>query len=303
MLFYLDKELAKQGIAKCIAVSEKEISQEELEERKVYFNVQEVLIFEGIDIPHKFKYNDEIDTIEEFIEIEKIAPRMLSEELEEVESDFDESVEIDPEKQYFYLDKAYADEFHKAQVIAVFPQPLKNPTEYFQREVYQHFGKDIPFYISIDDNVVRETTEYEKYSRGQRKLSENEVVLKEEIIALEDGQYLDEEKQEIITVPYPPEYLIKEWHRDTHTWEDLTTDLDRVQAQYRDYKSLDTPLSFIEMEEQGIKDEYVSMMKELQDLTVTLEAQKDSGIRALTVDIVKPSEKLEAFKNKFKKFF
>ena len=83
MLFYLDKELAKQGIAKCIAVSEKEISQEELEERKVYFNVQEVLIFEGIDIPHKFKYNDEIDTIEEFIEIEKIAPRMLSEELEE----------------------------------------------------------------------------------------------------------------------------------------------------------------------------------------------------------------------------
>lgn len=303
MLFYLDKELAKQGIAKCIAVSEKEISQEELEERKVYFNVQEVLIFEGIDIPHKFKYNDEIDTIEEFIEIEKIAPRMLSEELEEVESDFDESVEIDPEKQYFYLDKAYADEFHKAQVIAVFPQPLKNPTEYFQREVYQHFGKDIPFYISIDDNVVREATEYEKYSRGQRKLSENEVVLKEEIIALEDGQYLDEEKQEIITVPYPPEYLIKEWHRDTHTWEDLTTDLDRVQAQYRDYKSLDTPLSFIEMEEQGIKDEYVSMMKELQDLTVTLEAQKDSGIRALTVDIVKPSEKLEAFKNKFKKFF
>ena len=133
MLFYLDKELAKQGIAKCIAVSEKEISQEELEERKACFNVQEVLIFEGIDIPHKFKYNDEIDTIEEFVEIEEIAPRMLSEELEEVESDFDESVEIDPEKQYFYLDKAYADEFHKAQVIAVFPKPLKNPNQYFQK--------------------------------------------------------------------------------------------------------------------------------------------------------------------------
>lgn len=303
MLFYLDKELAKQGIAKCIAVSEKEISQEELEERKACFNVQEVLIFEGIDIPHKFKYNDEIDTIEEFVEIEEIAPRMLSEELEEVESDFDESVEIDPEKQYFYLDKAYADEFYKAQVIAVFPKPLKNPNQYFQKEVYQHFGKDIPFYISIDDTIVREATEYEKYSRGQRKLSENEVVLKKEIIVLDEGQYLDEEKQEIITVPYPEEYLVKEWHRDTHIWEDLTTDLDRVQSQYRDYKSLDTPLSFVEMEEQGIKDEYVSMMKELQDLTVTLEAQKDSGIRALTVDIVKPSEKLEAFKNKFKKFF
>ena len=30
MLFYLDKILAKQGIAKCIAVSEIEISEEEL---------------------------------------------------------------------------------------------------------------------------------------------------------------------------------------------------------------------------------------------------------------------------------
>lgn len=303
MLFYLDKELAKQGIAKCIAVSEIEITQEELEARKQCFNVKEVLIFEGIDIPHKFKYNEKLDTIEEVIEIIEDTPQVLSNEIEEIESEFDESVEIDPEKQYFYLDKAYADEFHKAQVIAVFPKPLKNPNQYFQKEVYQHFGKDIPFYISIDDNVVREATEYEKYTRGQRKLNKNEVVLKEEIIALEDGQYLKEEKQEIITVPCPEEYLIKEWDKKNHIWKDLTTDLDRVQAQYRDYKSLDTPLSFIEMEEQGIKDEYVSMMKELQDLTVTLEAQKDSGIRALTVDIVKPSEKLEAFKNKFKKFF
>ena len=303
MLFYLDKEQAKQGTACCYWKSETNATEEELKLVRKHFKFEgEFLIFEGIDIPHKFKYNEKLDTIEEIIEIVEDTPQTLSNEIEEVESEFDESVEIDPEKQYFYLDKAYADEFHKAQVIAVFPKPLKNPNQYFQKEVYQHFGKDIPFYISIDDNVVREATEYEKYSRGQRKLSENEVVLKEEIIALEDGQYLDEEKQEIITVPYPPEYLIKEWHRDTHTWEDLTTDLDKVQAQYRDYKSLDTPLSFIEMEEQGIKDEYVNMMKELQDLTVTLEAQKDSGIRALTVDIVKPSEKLEAFKNKFKKF-
>ena len=43
MLFYLDKELAKQGIAKCIAVSEKEISQEELEARKKCFNIGTLL--------------------------------------------------------------------------------------------------------------------------------------------------------------------------------------------------------------------------------------------------------------------
>lgn len=304
MLFYLDKILAKKGTAKCIAVSEKEISQEELEVRKKCFNVQEILIYEGIDIPHKFKYNETLDNIEELIEIEEITPRMLSEEIQEVESDFDESVEIDPEKQYFYLDKAYADKFHKSQVIAVFPQPLKNPNQYFQKEVYSHFGKDIPFYISVDEgNIIREATEYEKYTRGQRKLTENEVIFKENIIILEPGQYIDEEKQELITVPCPPEYLVNDWDKQNHNWIDLTTDLDRVQTQYTEYKVLDTPLSFIEMEEQGIKDEYVNMMKELQELTVTLEAQKDSGIRALTVDIVKPSEKLEAFKNKFKKFF
>lgn len=305
MLFYLDKELAKQGIAKCIAVSEIEITQEELEARKQCFNVKEVLIFEGIDIPHMFKYNEKLDTIEEVIEIIEDTPQTLSNEIEEVESEFDESVEIDSEKQYFYLDKAYADKFHKSQVIAVFPQPLKNPTEYFQKEVYSHFGKDIPFYISVDEgNIIREATEYEKYSRKQRKLSENEVILKEEIIVLDEGQYLDKEKQEVITVPCPEEYLIKKWHRDTHIWEDLTTDLDRVQVQYRDYKSLDTPLSFIEMEEQGIKDEYVSMMKELQELTIVLEVQKANTISTLTeVNIIKPSEKLEAFKNNFKKFF
>ena len=185
MLFYLDKELAKQGIAKCIAVSEKEISQEELEARKKCFNIQEILIYEGIDIPHKFKYNKELDNIEEFIEIEEIVPRMLSEEIQEAESDFDEEVEVDPEKQYFYLDKAYADKFNKSQVIAVFPKPLKNPNQYFQKEVYSHFGKDIPFYISIDEgNIIREATEYEKYQRGQRKLSENEVIFKENIIIL-----------------------------------------------------------------------------------------------------------------------
>ena len=147
MLFYLDKELAKQGIAKCIAVSEIEITQEELEARKQCFNVKEVLIFEGIDIPHKFKYNEKLDTIEEVIEIVEDTPQTLSNEIEEVESEFDESVEIDPEKQYFYLDKAYADKFHKAQVIAVFPQPLKNLTEYFQREVY-HILERISLSIS-----------------------------------------------------------------------------------------------------------------------------------------------------------
>ena len=307
MLFYLDKILAKKGTAKCIAVSEKEISQEELEVRKKCFNVQEILIYEGIDIPHKFKYNETLDNIEELIEIEEITPRMLSEEIQEVESDFDESVEIDPEKQYFYLDKAYADKFYKSQVIAVFPQPLKNPTEYFQKEVYQHFGKDIPFYISIDEgNVVREATEYEKYQRGQRKLTENEVILKENIIILEPGQYIDAEKQELITVSCPAEYLVNEWDKEKHIWIDLTTDYDRVQVQYRDYEPMDTPSTVKEMELQdpALSEEYVTMMIELRTLMYTLQEQKQVSARTMSsektdIEIHQPSEALVKFKNRF----
>lgn len=305
MLFYLDKELAKQGIAKCIAVSEKEISQEELEARKKCFNIQEILIYKGVDILHKFKYNKELDNIEEFIEIEEIAPRMLSEEIQEAESDFDEEVEVDPEKQYFYLDKAYADKFNKSQVIAVFPKPLKNPNQYFQKEVYSHFGKDIPFYISIDEgNIIREATEYEKYQRGQRKLSENEVIFKENIIILEPGQYIDEEKQELITVPCPPEYLVNDWDKENHIWIDLTTDYDRVQAQYREYEGMDTPSTIKEMELQdpALSEEYVTMMIELRTLMYSLQEQKQ--VRTITlnekeIDIPQASKALETFKNKF----
>ena len=307
MLFYLDKELAKQGIAKCIAVSEKEISQEELEERKVCFNIQEILIYEGIDIPHKFKYNETLNNIEELIEIEEIAPIMLSEEIQEVESDFDEEVEVDPEKQYFYLDKAYADKFNKSQVIAVFPKPLKNPNQYFQKEVYSHFGKDIPFYISIDEgNIIREATEYEKYQRGQRKLSENEVIFKENIIILEPGQYIDEEKQELITVPCPPKYLVNDWDKENHIWIDLTTDYDRVQAQYREYEGMDTPSTIKEMELQdpALSEEYVTMMIELRTLMYSLQEQKQVRARTIAlvekeIDIPHASKALETFKNKF----
>lgn len=234
MLFYLDKILAKQGIAKCIAVSEIEISQEELEARKKCFNVQEILIYEGIDIPHKFKYNESLDNIEELIELEEIAPRMLSEEIQEVESDFDEEVEVDPEKQYFYLDKAYADKFHKSQVIAVFPKPLKNPNQYFQKEVYSHFGKDIPFYISIDEgNIIREATEYEKYQRGQRKLEDYEIVENDSI-----------KKVEI------PENTVKPfWNKELEKVEDIATEEEVKEYYYNkinSYKSqiLDTGYNY-----------------------------------------------------------
>lgn len=303
MLFYLDKELAKQGIAKCISVSENILNETELERKKLYFQVKDVLIFEGKDIPHKFIFNEKTNNIEETIKVEDKSI-LLSEKVVEKESDFDENIEIDPKKQYFYLDKDYADKYHKAQIIAVFPQPLKNPNEYFQKEVYFSFGEDIPYYITIENSVVREATEYEKYKRGQKKLEENEVVLeaKKEIVTLIDGQYV--ENDEIITIPCPEEYIIKNWNKETHLWEDLTTDYDRVQAQYREYESMDTPSTVKEMELQdpALSQEYINMMIELRTLMYSLQEQKQMRtLNLIKKEIVihQPSNALKIFKNRF----
>ena len=303
MYFYLDKELAKQGIAKCIAKSEVLVDNQELEMKKLCFNVNEILIFEGNDIPHKFVYNEDLDTIEEFIEVTEQPALFVEDRALQAESDFDESVEIDPEKQYFYINKEYADKYFKSQIIAVFPQPLKNPVQYFNKEVYQHVGKDTPYYITVEDNVVREATEYEKYKRSQRALEENEVAIdsKKIIVSLLDGQYV--ESDEVVTVPCPAEYLVKEWDKAKHIWIDLTTDLDRVRAQYNEYNSMNDSITLIELEEQGLKTEYVDMMKQLRSLIIQLETQAYNGfiaIKRASIVIPMPSKALKEFKDKFK---
>ena len=194
MLFYLDKELAKQGIAKCIAVSETLIDNQELEERKLCFNVKEILIFEGNDIPHKFKFNENLDNIEEFIEVEEQSALFAEDKTLQIESesDFDESISIDINKQYFYIDKEYADQNFQSQIIAVFQKPLKNPAKYFNKEVYCHIGKDIPFYITIEKNKIREATEFEKYQRKQRVLEENEYISDNQILTYDTTfEYID----------------------------------------------------------------------------------------------------------------
>lgn len=223
MYFYLDKDLAKQSVAKCIAASEKTIDEIELEKRKEYFQVNEVIIFEGNDIPHKFVYNEDLDTIEEFIEVAEQPALFVEDRVLQAESDFDESVDIDPEKQYFYIDKKFADEFFKSQIIAVFPQPLKNPAQYFNKEVYQHVGKDIPYYITVEKDVVREATEYEKYTRAQRKLEENEVAIdsKKTIVSLLEGQYV--EADEVITVHLSKKIVKPKWNKELHIWQEEAT--------------------------------------------------------------------------------
>lgn len=293
MKFYLDKEQAKQGTACCYWKSETNATEEELKLVRKYFKFEgEFLIFEGIDIPHKFKYNEELDTIEEIVEAVEDTPQTLSEKVTEQESDFDESVEIEPEIFYFYISKEYADTRFIAKNIATFDQPVKYPEKFFTEETYMVRGKSVPYYITVQNNVVREATEYEKYIRGQRKLNENEIVLKEEIVVLEDGQYLDEEKQEIITVPCPPEYLSSKWHRDTHTWEDLTTDIERVEKQYNEYMQLTNTYDTELMQQEGVWADFKTFIQECRNYI-----QRTKKGSTILSGIPLPSEKLKNFFN------
>ena len=80
---------------------------------------------------------------------------------------------------------------------------------------------------------------------------------------MSDGQYV--EADEVIIVPCPEEYLKREWDKVTHTWKDLTTDLDRVEAQYSEYEGMDTPSTVEEMRQQhpAMATEFIAMMIEL----------------------------------------
>ena len=112
---------------------------------------------------------------------------------------------------------------------------------------------------------------------------------------LEEGQYINGD--EIIIVPKLENAISQKWDKAKHIWVDTTTDLDRVRSQYEEYKPLDTPLTFLELEEQGLKQEYINMMKELQVLIVQLE----NNVTMYTIALPKPSEKLKEFKEKFNK--
>lgn len=303
MNFYLDKESARQGVAKCIAVSENEINKEELEERKRQFEVRDVLVFIGDDIPHRFIFNEVTDNIEELQEVEVDNPQtyFTVEKIEEL-SIFDESVTVEPNTLYFYIDKNIADTKGLSEIKATFDKPLLNPLEYFGLETYTVKGDNVPCYVSVDGGVVREATDYEKYTRGQRELAENEVVFKEDIVILEDGQYIDEAKREIISVTCPPEYIIKDWDRDKHIWVDLTSDLDRVNEQYSEYESMDKPSVNAEMGTE-LATEVTHMLIQLREMKYQLtQAQSSRGRRRRslsTIDLPEPSEALKEFKDKF----
>ena len=148
------------------------------------------------------------------------------------------------------------------------------------------------------EGIIREMTKYEKYKKGLYELLENEVEYQGDILVLEPGQYLEngeiKSKEKI-------EGTKIEWNWTTHEWEEKATNLEIVQAQYRDYEGMDTPSTLEEMKQQdpALVTEYLNMMIELRNLIYTLSASEQQPVGYSTISIPTPSESLKKFKNKF----
>ena len=144
--------------------------------------------------------------------------------------------------------------------------PELNPQDYVVIE------QDYPFdYPTFKNETIKEMTIYERYQNGLYALSEREKEYQGDIITLEPGQYIDE-KGILQTVP-KIEGVRVEWNWELHEWEEKATNLEIVQAQYRDYEGMDTPSTIEEMKQQdpALVTEYLNMMIELRGLIYTLD--------------------------------
>ena len=178
--------------------------------------------------------------------------------------------------------------------------PELNPQDYVVIE------QDYPFdYPTFKDETIKEMTIYERYQNGLYALSEREKEYQGDIITLEPGQYIDE-KGILQTVP-KIEGVRVEWNWELHEWEEKATNLEIVQAQYRDYEGMDTPSTIEEMKQQdpAMAEEFLNMMIEIRSLIYTLSTDvqtlaEDRAVGFAALPIPQPSEKLKEFKNRFK---
>lgn len=163
---------------------------------------------------------------------------------------------------------------------------------YATQEKYEH-----PI-LDQETNSLREMSKYEKFKAGLYELSYNEVEFKGDILVLEAGQYIKD--NELVTVQ-KLEGVRVEWNWDTHEWEDKATNLEVVQAQYRDYEGMDTPSTVEEMRQQdpAMATEFIAMMIELRELMYTLSISDTQAAGYTAIQIHSPSVPLRKFKEKF----
>lgn len=83
-----------------------------------------------------------------------------------------------------------------------------------------------------------------------------------------------------------------------------------LREQYEEYKKLDTPRGFEKMKDEYVLDDYNEFMDNAEKVLFP-EDKEESVLKAAALEeveeeeivIPKPSSSLEAFKNKFKRFF
>ena len=110
---------------------------------------------------------------------------------------------------YFYIDKEIADNKGLSEILGVFDEKILNPHDFFKREVYEVVDDNIPYYIIYDNGKIREATKYERYLKGNYILLDREVLYNKEIIFLDDGKYLENNK--LITINCPDDGNIYDW--------------------------------------------------------------------------------------------
>lgn len=168
------------------------------------------------------------------------------------------------------------------------------------QDFYPNFDNEIMVYK--DNKLTRPI-----YKNGElREMTREEICETGDLSILIEGEVYQDD---VIIYKEPPKGLKIEW--EYPNWVEKATqqeiDLKAVREQYEEYEPMDTPLTFIRLEEQGLKEEYISMMKQLQELIVQLETQIQSEnsilmfmVKSNNINIPKASQELEEFKNKFK---
>lgn len=151
-------------------------------------------------------------------------------------------------------------------------------------------------YPKVQGDTLVEMTLYEAYKNGLYELKYNEVIYKDDILVLEQGQYVDE-KGVLQTVP-KIEGTRVEWNWETHEWEEKATMLEIVQAQYAEYEGMDTYSTVEEMKriDPAMADEFVNMLIELRQIAYGLNgAIETQAIGYSTLPIPKPSKDLQEY--------
>lgn len=108
---------------------------------------------------------------------------------------------------YIYLDREKAKE-GVSLVFKVSETKIENYKEYFEGKAVEFYGEVLPHFITFinETDSIREATEEEKLSRGERSLAEGEAVINNVIVQYDtysqkiiDGQIVNKTREDYIT--------------------------------------------------------------------------------------------------------